>query len=633
MSVLREINIRKALDENDRGHPESLNRLIYSMNDSSTSAADCTKIFVLSCDCAAEIHSKKKSRVCQQFIDALFGQSCKRWMCKLQKEKIIENTNGTNETTKKTNDVGLAYSELVLTLVSLDASYVNVACRMIASCLVPESPTQTEEDFELVYILSTKLCRLFPTSVEVLGTHVRSFFPHHSTFSWKLQMYLKNCLRITQNNLGLLSFVMETAVTRIISLDVEIKLDQFEESQQDSVIFELEETHIDNSSSDHFSAMRAALKRQQQEIVELASKLDLMMLEMFIFFERIIVESSNQKGKKDEKIIISPKVLFEELMLQFDRIICKTHRSKYTQFLIFYFCCRDVEFARTFLIHLHEGLEDKSNHHIHRMTMASYIASFVARCKVLKEQDVIASFSHLVGWLHQYLAEFKATHTEDIFPTLEVNAIYYSVCQAMMYFMCYHHELLANPSVEVAKEISISTEHCAYLKECHFEELLGAPFHPMQVCLVDVVEEFQQVMNPLGLIPPLPSSFSNTLKNAQSLRFQLQGDGSAARVNGTESLVEVYFPFDPYLLKNSSRFITPYFREWVRPGQESEVDVESEQGETSSSSEEDEDEEQNFRDMTSPTPSPSFSPMALSPMGISPDFTSDILKHLKKTMK
>jgi hypothetical protein len=93
-------------------------------------------------------------------------------------------------------------------------------------------------------------------------------------------------------------------------------------------------------------------------------------------------------------------------------------------------------------------------------------------------------------------------------------------------------------------------------------------------------------------------------------RAQLRNNGSSgssATVNGTECLVDIFFPFDPYLLRTSSAFISPIFREWTDP----EEAIEEGAG--------DEDSEQDSDD--------GFIASA-SPMSFTPDFSADVLAYL-----
>eukprot|EP00299_Pterocystis_sp_00344_P014177 c7009_g1_i1.p1 GENE.c7009_g1_i1~~c7009_g1_i1.p1 ORF type:complete len:303 (-),score=50.91 c7009_g1_i1:10-918(-) len=297
-------------------------------------------------------------------------------------------------------------------------------------------------------------------------------------------------------------------------------------------------------------------------------------------------------------------------MNEFQKVILKTHRSKYTQFLLFSMCAQHVEYARAFLSLLTQTFTSKQKHTVYRMNAVAYIASFVARNKAIPQQDVFVSFTLLSDWLKSYRSEFMLIHGKSALPTLHTNGLYYSVCQALMYIFCYHHKLILDPSSE-AVLAGVPSGHGQYLRNCDLATIFGPPFHPLQVCLPDIVDEFKRVAQPQSstLLPP-PNVQSVTYKNALSLRTHLRGDGASAEINGTECLVEIFFPFDPYLLHKSSAFVKPFYRTWDDPAVQSE----------SSASESDEETGSRLTDD------------GVAPMSFTPDCSADVFAHLNRVI-
>lgn len=82
-----------------------------------------------------------------------------------------------------------------------------------------------------------------------------------------------------------------------------------------------------------------------------------------------------------------------------------------------------------------------------------------------------------------------------------------------------------------------------------------------------------------------------------------------------ECLVEIFFPFDPYLLKESSVFIRPTYREWE------EIDDQVGDEEDKHNSGSDDDHETSSQRLE-----------ATSPMSFTPDFSADVFAYLNQTI-
>jgi RNA polymerase I-specific transcription initiation factor RRN3 len=161
--------------------------------------------------------------------------------------------------------------------------------------------------------------------------------------------------------------------------------------------------------------------------------------------------------------------------------VLNTHRSKYTQFLVFFLCAQDSAHADQFLGYLHQLLFDPKVAVLTRRTCAGYIASFLSRAGFVSlPLHVCASAQLLSQFLLAYIdatrsggAEFADSqgsgaavgsvssswgvgsfeHTGaglarrapqlDHDPDVEAaHAVFYSVCQALFYMLCFRHRQL-----------------------------------------------------------------------------------------------------------------------------------------------------------------------------------------------
>jgi RNA polymerase I-specific transcription initiation factor RRN3 len=91
---------------------------------------------------------------------------------------------------------------------------------------------------------------------------------------------------------------------------------------------------------------------------------------------------------------------FSTLLSIFDRLILKTFKSRYTQFLLFYYTSLSPTFTDEFQsLLLSKALFERDQPDIARIAAASYIASFVSRARWVPKETV----RNVMGLLCKYL--------------------------------------------------------------------------------------------------------------------------------------------------------------------------------------------------------------------------------------
>ncbi|KAJ4458266.1 putative RNA polymerase I-specific transcription initiation factor RRN3 [Paratrimastix pyriformis] len=88
--------------------------------------------------------------------------------------------------------------------------------------------------------------------------------------------------------------------------------------------------------------------------------------------------------------------LFNGLMRTFDSSIISTHKSKYTQFLVFFACALQPQFGDLFLTHMLERLSQRGLHSQVRQAVAAYIGSFAARSSYISRETTRIKFGTTV---------------------------------------------------------------------------------------------------------------------------------------------------------------------------------------------------------------------------------------------
>lgn len=144
------------------------------------------------------------------------------------------------------------------------------------------------------------------------------------------------------------------------------------------------------------------------------------------------------------------RLQFNTLLSIFDRTILRTFKSRYTQFLIFWYTSLDPEFSDTFQGMLvdralfestADGMAHSSTPAVTRAAAASYIGSFVSRASFVDREGA----RRVVG----VLCEFLRVHLETIeelirdgglnmgISGMAQNAVFYAVAQAVFLIFCF----------------------------------------------------------------------------------------------------------------------------------------------------------------------------------------------------
>lgn len=136
---------------------------------------------------------------------------------------------------------------------------------------------------------------------------------------------------------------------------------------------------------------------------------------------------------------------FRTLLLAFERTVLRTSKSRYTQFLFFWFASLNADFADGFLGTLIHKVITVSESLAMRAAAASYLASFVSRARYVDGDNV----RRVVRLLCTYLArelELYAEQKEALHISLFTP--FYTVSQAVFLIFCFRWRDLKEHSEE-----------------------------------------------------------------------------------------------------------------------------------------------------------------------------------------
>eukprot|EP01098_Paradermamoeba_levis_P015850 TRINITY_DN828_c0_g3_i2.p1 TRINITY_DN828_c0_g3~~TRINITY_DN828_c0_g3_i2.p1 ORF type:complete len:666 (+),score=208.21 TRINITY_DN828_c0_g3_i2:67-2064(+) len=460
------------------------------------------------------------------------------------------------------DEVNERYCDFLVSLVSCNQYYLQVVMeRLVLDFLPmlhfegghgPRSPEElnvSEKRSQYSHKTLSRILALAPISGQILINILTSRFPYRKMDVETHTFYTKNLIQIISYFPMLRDRILLLIVEKLVQIDVEIKLDDDEEDLQFDV--ELEEKKHDTEAD---------------ETPEQANKLDQMMDLVFAFLRQncalqtVSPSASSPKNPSDQ--------LFEILLFIFDTTIIKTFKSKFTQFLLFYLCSLKPVYSELFLAYLLNKLLDNSTSTLTKQLCVSYAGSFIARANYLPNALIQQTLGVFFQWVDDYLTKVGDTNTNtnasptkkphnsihitvdnattttttnnnsNLIPDAELHGVFYSICQFIMYIFCFKQNLF-----EEGKEYKNL-----------IERMVRSPLTPTRFCLPSVVKEFCKGVESRNIL-----KLSDLVSQSEKLLLPTK------TVRGGDNQLESYFPFDPYLLKNSSKFITNIYTEWRAP--------------------------------------------------------------------
>ncbi|KAK4427650.1 putative protein C36E8.1 [Sesamum alatum] len=441
-------------------------------------------------------------------------------------------------------DVMDALVELLVSLASSSGEYVDLCLEMLVGNFIPPSAPPSASYFmellkqprgvakkgqvlDRVHSTLKDIASVVPLSPLRLEKIVRDRMPNIYTKEPFIVMYVENMLRLESGVMGELvgSTILVALVDRLIDLDVEIAWDEILQDDFHKGIFDMEledlEGHADHIDQDCNELTREALIQRFFSGNLVAEKLDSLMV---LTFEHL--RSCAESGRLVQ--------VFEILLQSFQKTILTAYKSKFAQFVMFYACSLDPENCGKMFADLLINIFVSSLNPEWRMSAVSYLASYLARAKFVPVSFVAAMLESVVNWCFLYCKNQEG----DINP--KAHKVFYAGCQATMYVLCFRmRQMLAIPRLK------------SQLRLMRIEDILGHPLKPLQVCLPSIVEEFLRLVK-ANHVFSLPQSF---------VEYGMLESENSRAFGGMERF-DMFFPFDPCLLRKCDRYIRPNYVYW-----------------------------------------------------------------------
>lgn len=426
------------------------------------------------------------------------------------------------------------------------------------------------------------ILQLIPAASGTLSPILAGQFPFETDSARANIAYTRNLIKMIEYAPELRADILALVTEKLVKIDVQIQIDMedLEDEVGEDLVQELSapvNMDDDDDDSDAGSDMSDddstdADLRRLKAVRDNIRKVDCMIDELFDFYTPPFLHGTNEEKRRALDLLLS----------HFHNIILPTYRSRHSQFLIFHFSQMSPDLVEQFVSSCIQVILNNTSTVMARQSAAAYLASFVAR-----GAHVSASMAREVFQvLSAHVNELRRTYEETCRgPDLRRYALFYSSAQALLYIFCFRWRDLM---------ITMDEDHDRDLDDLDTREVLFPPsvketlhraiyskLNPLKVCSPPIVTEFARLARHLRFLYLFPLLEANKRLRVSSSTFRNLSSVLAAdpRFGGSGGLVErehragdddvaglhqldAYFPFDPYQLPRSRRWLEGDYVEW-----------------------------------------------------------------------
>jgi RNA polymerase I-specific transcription initiation factor RRN3 len=418
--------------------------------------------------------------------------------------------------------------------------------------------------------------------VSVLAGH----FPDPSDSRRVHSAYVRNLLGVIDYAPELQPEILGLITERLIKIDVQVQedLEDLAEDIGEGVVQAIprlsafdgtEGDDTDTMSDDESALSDEPLDPDVQRAKEITGNVQKMDLILDILFSHYASMLSSSSPETRESVM-------DVLLSQFGTILLPTYRSRHTQFLLFHFAQSTPALIDTFVGTCIEIILDRRRAPLIRQSAAAYLASFVARGKHVSPQIVRDVFDYIGN----HLADLQhAAEPTCRGPDLRRYPDYYALVQALLYIFCFRWQDLEASSEEQFDDEDLPLTALAETEDQRphiwvrgvkdtLTSNIFCKLNPLKVCSPAIVAEFAKIAHHLGLLYVFHLLEANkrlrinafpvsTPASASGYDSPMRETALSAKKDENQLQLDEYFPFDPYRLPRSKRWIEGDYREWT----------------------------------------------------------------------
>jgi RNA polymerase I-specific transcription initiation factor RRN3 len=470
----------------------------------------------------------------------------------------------------------------------LSRAMSNVSIVRLSSGRLPGCPDVNRDQlYSRAHVALKYLLRLIPSASSTLSPILAAKFPYVEE-TRKLQItYIENLIRLAEYAPELKSDVLALITDRLVKIDVQMQvdLDDIDDEVASAIVQAISlnpsrekdddgddsDSDVDSVTSDEdLNSDAKRIKEVQGNVEKMDAILDL----LFTIYSPHFEDPNSVEAAS----------MFEILLGHFANIILPTYRSRHTQFLLFHFAQTAEHLVDQFAGTCVQLAFQSGRPAILKQSSAAYLASFVARGAHVQPHVVRTVFELIGNNLDHTRAENELTCRG---PDLKRYSTFYAMTQALLYIFCFRwRDLITLPDIleedDPAAFIGQDLNWTPGIKET-LSRTIYSKLNPLKICSPPIVAEFAKIAHHLRFMYVYPLLETN--KRIRLSQFSSSQGNGALRDTGnggnSESWhqLDAYFPFDPYQLPVSKRWIENDYIQWKGiPGLNQEED-EDESGE------------------------------------------------------
>ncbi|KAE8749588.1 hypothetical protein FOCC_FOCC003576 [Frankliniella occidentalis] len=384
-------------------------------------------------------------------------------------------------------------------------------------------PTPEEERiFQNIHCVLNRLLRVIPMAGDILLPSIISAFPYIKRSTKEHQAFVHNMLEILKYQPKFRKDFLYLITKKLVDLDTHAPRSEIEQAEDDDAM---------DVDEDIFS-----MEQEQGHKHPIAKTLDHLMMRLFTFIKHECTDPSTGETTLDRSYSV-----YKDFQEVFEKVILLTHNTHHVQFLMWFICSLRPKLAEVYVKYLWRLVLGIHVAPVTRQSAAAYVASFLARANFIKIEFLKSTLQEMSDWIHSYINNQDGQKTVE----MRLHIVFYSVCQALFYLLCFRH-----------KDLFRTKQNMVFLRGLNLTKMVTCTLNPLRVCLPELVKKFSSITRAYQLVycnSVIERNSRNSVPIVHTRNHVMQADQPS-------SLLETFFPFDPYKLKRSSCVIDPTYQ-------------------------------------------------------------------------
>ncbi|OXV08421.1 hypothetical protein Egran_03816 [Elaphomyces granulatus] len=461
-------------------------------------------------------------------------------------------------------------------LAAAHGSYLRSVLNMGSGRLPGYLPIGDSEIYARTHMALRYVIQLIPSGSGALSPIISILFPFDTDSAKANIAYTRNLIKVIEYAPELQADILALITEKLVKIDVQIQVDiediEDEEGETlledpsrpvgDALEDDAEDADANSVVSDDDDESVDVDARRLKAVKDNIHKLDCMIDTLFEFYAPPFTT-----GTLDDK-----HNALDLLLSHFQSIILPTYRSRHSQFLLFHFSQSSPILVDRFATTCIQIIFSKLQPAITRQYAAAYLASFVARGAHVSSEVVRDVFDLLGTHLNNLRCEYEKNCRG---PDLRRYGPFYSMAQALLYIFCFRWRDLTTAALEhddADTSDDLDPEDVTFppsLKEV-LHQVIYSKLNPLKVCSPVIVSEFARITHRIRLLFVFPlletnkrlrmSTFRSISSVSDPRYSQVEREFRAGDDGGYQ--LDAYFPFDPYQLPRSRRWLEGDYVEW-----------------------------------------------------------------------